>query len=344
MSTPVSPYAVKQVGQCQALVWELMTAFNNMKLDDGVSLIEKKLDKHETHVDTWNICFDFCRLSKKEQTLDTITSRYATIFNKPPPEWISLPISDINNSSNTDGITLNIISVSTPESEQYADVYKSLSEKKTALLVKFTPGKPLSWQETAVQRLSHILNEVQKLKVPVFGEHIELPLLHIKKMPADSRSGQDWDILFFCLKILNRENEFEEEALTYSMASGMSPPTYTPFPKADKSTWFSNSSTSNNQEDDLSNPVIILNGPISNHISNLQQRIVGRLQSKPAVILDMRGLTHIDFTSAIDLVKLHERVWSSNARKLYAVEPSLFIKTMLITAGWPVSSFQTMPK
>lgn len=342
MSTPV-PYAIKPAGQYSALVWNTLAAFHSQQWDSGASLIEKQLDKEEKQLDTWNICFDFCRLSKKDKTLDTITSRYATIFNKPPPDWIGAEVESIS-TSKSDGVTLNLISVSTPESEQYSDVHKQILDKKTALLVKFTPGKPLSWQETAVQRLSAILNDVQKLKIHVFGEHIELPLLHIKKMPADSRTMQDWDVLFFCLKILNKESEFEEEALNYAMAKGMSPPTYTPFPKADKSQWFSSTSaaTSNN-EDDLTNPVIVLNGAISNAMATLQQRVVARLQSKPAVILDMRGLTHIDFTSAVDLVKLHDKIWSSNARKLYAVEPSLIIKKILLTAGWPQQSFQTMP-
>lgn len=342
MSTPV-PYLVKPSGQYSTLVWNTLAAFHAQQWDSGSALIEKCLDKEEKQLDTWNICFDFCRLSKKDVTLDTITSRYATIFNKPPPDWIGTEVAAINTST-SDGITLSLISVSTPESEQYADVHKAILDKKTALLVKFTPGKPLSWQETAVQRLSAILNDIQKLKIPVFGEHIELPLLHIKKMPADSRTMQDWDVLFFCLKILGKESEFEEEALNYAMAKGMSPPTYTPFPKADKALWFSSSTTNASAtEDDLTNPVIILNGAISNSMSTLQQRVVARLQSKPAVILDMRGLTHIDFTSAVDLVKLHDKIWSSNARKLYAVEPSLIIKKILLTAGWPQTSFQTMP-
>lgn len=336
------PYSIKQVGQCQAFVWDLLSAFNAQKWDEGAALIDKKLDKTNKDINTWNIAFDFCRLSKKEDVLDSITSKYAICFNKPPPDWVGSDTKAIDSGSASEGVTLNLISVSTPESEQYAEIHKSMQSKKTALLVKFTPGKPLSWQETAVQRLAAILNEAQKLKIPVFGEHIELPLLHIKKMPADSRTEQDWDVMFFCLKLLNKENKIEEEALNYSMAKGMSPPTYTPFPKADKAQWFS-SNTSTAQEDDVYNPVIVLNGAIANYMSNIQNRIVSRLQSKPAVILDMRGLTHIDFTSALELVKLHDKIWS-NSRKLYAVEPSSYIvKAMLTLAGWPNASFQTMP-
>ena len=340
MSTPVQPYVLAKNGTFDATLFKVIASFSSQDWDNGVDIIEKTLDKTQKHADIWNTCFDFCRLSKKSATLDTITSRYATIFNKPPPEWISKEVESVA-ANKSSGLTLSLSSVSTPESEQYGEIHKTLLDKKTALLIKFTPGKPLSWQETGVQRLAAILNDAQKLKVPVFGEHIELPLIHIKKMPADARQTQDWDIMFFCLKLLNKETEFEEEALNYAMAKGMSPPTYAPFPKADKAAWFSAASSAS--EDDINNPVIMLSGALTTSMSTLQQRVVARLQTKPAVILDLRGLTHIDFTSAVDLVKLHEKVWASNARKLFAVEPSIIIMKTMLLAGWPATSFQTMP-
>ena len=333
-------YAIKHISSCRQLVWQILDAFNNQKWDDGIELIDKKLDKDEKTIEIWNICFDFCRLSKRKNMLDTITARYANIFNIPPPDWISHEVSSIH-ATTSEGIVLNIISVSTPESEQYTAIHKTILDKKTAILIKFTPGKPLSWQETGVQRLAAILNDIQKLKIPVFGEHIELPLLHIKKMSADTRSVQDWDVLFFCLRLLGKEAEFEEEALNYAMLKGMSPPSYVPFPKIDKHQWFK-TTPSINDEDDITNPIIILNGSLASSMTSLQQRIVVRLQSKPAVILDLRGLTHIDFTSAISLIKLHDKVWTNNTRKLFAVEPSAIIKRLLIISGWPEASFQTM--
>ncbi len=335
-----TPYLVKSMGACTHLTWEILKAFNSQSWDMGTAIIEKELTSDEKNIDTWNICFDFCRLAKKSNTLDVITTRYASIFNKPPPEWIGTDVTT-NNTAPSDGITLALISVSTPESEQYAQIQKQILEKKTAVLIKFTPGKPLSWQETGVQRLASICNDIQKLKIPVFGEHIELPLLHIKKMPADARLIPDWDILFFCLKLLGKEQDFDEEALNYAMAKGMSPPTYIPFPKADKSLWFKNATVAAQEEDDISNPVIMLNGALSTHISALQNRILARLQSKPAVILDMRGLTHIDFTSAATLIKLHDKVLTNNQRKIYVVEPSVIIKKLLTTAGLSEKSLQT---
>lgn len=332
-------YSVKSTGSCPVVVWQALCDFGAKQWDEGAKNLLSQLDKTQKSTDTWAVAFDFCRLAGKKETLNLLTEKYAAQFEKAPPEWVNIPASMPESLNNSKGVTLTILSVSNPESEQYAVAREQLEKTKTALLVKFTPGKPLSWQSTAVERLARIIVDAGSWKLPVFGENLDVASNHITRINADSRTDADWDVLFFCLRGLNRVDDFEEQAFQFAMVKGISPPSFAPLPEAEKSKWFESVDTPKESSDDANNDTITVSGSLSTAMHSIQTKTVQKLQTKLSVTIDMQGISHIDFSSAMDFVALHDKL-SHSKRTVIVHKPSVLVRQMLLTVGLPASSIK----
>lgn len=340
MSTPrIEPYSIKVTGICPTVVWQALCDFGNKQWDEGAKNLLSQMDKTVRNTETWAVAFDFCRLSGKKDVLNTLTEKYASIFGKAPPEWVNIQAKTPEPPSASKGATLNILSVTIPESEQYESIRIQLETSRTALLIKFTPGKPLSWQSGAVERLARTIADVTSWKLPIFGENLEVAVTHILKINADSRTENDWNILFFCLRCMARVEEFEEQAFQYAMAKGISPPSYSPLHNEDKSKWFETAESKKDIGQDTGGDIISASGSLSAIMHTINSKAVQRLQTKPSVTIDMQAISHIDFSSAMDFVAMHDKLALSK-RTVLVNKPSALVKQMLITVGLPEKSIK----
>ena len=338
MSIKVETPGLRALPTVPEIVWRTICFFSNGQTDDAAKYLEDTLTNQERSSQAWLVGFDFCRLTARHSTLSKLTERYAEVFNKPPPDWISLPVAqpEINQSN---GSLLNILSVSNPESDQYVTMFSTVIEKKTAILLKFTPARALSWQDTAVQRLSKGIDALRKVNIPIYIEAPDVVLLHIKKIAFDRRTDADWSILFYFLLYVNQESVFEDEALQFTLAKGISPPSFETLKNPPIKNWFNTGSAT---ADDSGNTVALA-GPLSNHIGTLSSRITQRLQKLESVTLDLRGVSQADWTSIFDIASLHNKVWDSGSRKLFIVRPSALVLKMFECAGIPDKTF-VLPK
>ena len=328
MSIKVETPGLRALPTVPEIVWRTICFFSNGQTDDAAKYLEATLTNQERSGQAWLVGFDFCRLTAKHSTLSKLTERYAEVFNKPPPDWISQPVAqpELNQSR---GSTLNILSVSNPESDQYLTTFSSILEKKTALLLKFTAGRALSWQETAVQRLAKGLETLKKANIPIYIEAPDVVLSHIKKIAFDRRTDSDWSILFYFLLYVNQESAFEDEALQFTLVKGISPPSFEILKAPPIKAWFDTGSAT---ADDAGNTVALV-GALSNHMGTLSSRITQRLQKQEAVTLDLRGVSQADWTSIFDIATLHNKIWDTGSRKLFIVRPSALVLKMFECAG-----------
>lgn len=334
MSIKVETPGLRALPTVPDIVWRTICFFSNGQTDDAAKYLEATLTNQERNSQAWLVGFDFCRLTAKHSTLSKLTERYAEVFSKPPPDWISQPVAQPE-TNQSNGSTLNILSVSNPESDQYVTVFSTVLEKKTAMLLKFTPGRALSWQETAVQRLAKGIETLRKAKLPIYIEAPDVVLSHIKKIAFDRRTDADWGVLFYFLLYVNQENVFEDEALQFTLVKGISPPSFEILKDPPIKTWFNTGSAT---ADDAGNTVALA-GPLSNHMGTLSSRITQRLQKQEAVTLDLRGVSQADWTSIFDIATLHNRIWDSGSRKLFIVRPSALVLKMFECAGIPDKTF-----
>lgn len=334
MSIKVETPGLRALPTVAEIAWRTICFFSNNQTDDAIKYLESVLTEKERSPQAWLIGFDFCRLTAKHSTLSKLTERYAAVFNKPPPDWISLPVAQPETNQSKGG-TLNILSVSNPESDQYVTVFNTAMEKKTAVLLKFTSGRALSWQDMAVQRLAKGIEGMRKANLPVYIEAPDVVLGHIKKIAFDRRADADWSVLFYFLLYVNQETAFEDEALQYTLVKGISPPSFEVLKHPPIKTWFDIGSAA---AEDAGN-TIALAGPLSNHIGTLSSRITQRLQKQESVTLDLRGISQADWTSIFDIAQLHNKIWDSNSRKLFIVRPSPLVLKMFECAGVPDKSF-----
>ncbi len=336
MSIKVETPGLRALPLVPEIAWRTICYFSNGQNDDAAKYLEASLNEQEKNTQAWLVGFDFCRLTAKQSTLSKLTERYAAVFSRPPPDWISQPVAqpELNQSK---GSSLSILSVSNPESDQYLTVFNTVAEKKTAVLLKFTPGRMLSWQDTAVSRLAKGIESLRKANLPIYIEAPEIVLGHIKKIPLDRRSDADWSVLFYFLLYTNQEAVFEEEALQFTLVKGISPPSFEALKHPPIKTWFD---VAVGTTEDSGN-TIALAGPLSNHIGTLSNRIAQRLQSQESVTLDLRGVSQADWTSIFDIALLHNKIWASGSRKLFIVRPSALVLKMFECAGLPDKTFTT---
>lgn len=334
MSIKIETPGLRALPTIPDIAWRTICFFSNSQNDDAAKYLEAALTDTERSTQAWLVGFDFCRLTAKHSTLSKLTERYASVFNKPPPDWISQPVTQPETNQSKGGV-LNILSVSNPESDQYVTVFQTALEKKTAVLLKFSPGRALSWQEMAVQRLAKGIETMRKANLPVYIEAPDVVLSHIKKIAFDRRADADWSVLFYFLLYTNQETVFEEEALQFTLVKGISPPSFEVLKNPPLKTWFDVGSATT---EDAGN-IIALVGPLSNHMGTLSSRITQRLQKQESVTLDLRGVSQADWTSIFDIASLHNKVWDSGSRKLYIVRPSALVLKMFECAGIPDKTF-----
>lgn len=316
------------------VIWQTICHFSAGQNDAALRYLDSVLNGHEPNIPSWLIGFDFCRLTASQTLLSQLTERYATTFNRPPPDWITQPVEQAVFTQNK-GHVLNILSVSNPESDQYVTMFNSCSDKRHAVLLKFTPGRTLSWQETAVQRLARGIEAMQKIKVPVYLESPDTVLVHINKIPPELRTDSDWSVLFYFLLYTDQEQVFEDEALQYTLAKGISPPSFEALNYAPIKMWFDTGASATEEE----GTHITLQGALSNHIGSLITRITQRLQRQETVTLDLRGVSHADWSSVFDIAATHKKIWASGSRKLFIIRPSPLLHKMFECAGISDRSF-----
>ena len=331
----VETMALKQFPLTTDVAWKTLCYFSNNQVEEGEKYLASVLTKDEKTPAAWMIGFDFCRLTGKKNVLAQLTERYAGIFHKPPPDWITQPV-DQPEQQSSKGTIINILSVSNPESEQYNAAFTAVQEKKTALLLKFGVGRALSWQDIAVQRLSKGIETLRKLNIPIYVEQPDVAMQHIKKIAFDRRTDADWVILFYLLLYTNQEPAFEEEALQYTLVKGMSPPSFEKLKYAPIQNWFDSSGAASADE---STGAIVLTGVLSNHIGGLASRITQRLQKQESVTLDLRGISHADWTSIFEITNLHNKIWETGSRKLFITRPTALINKMFEYADIQDKSF-----
>lgn len=334
MSIKIETPGLRALPTIPDIAWRTICFFSNSQNDDAAKYLESALTDTERSTQAWLVGFDFCRLTAKHSTLSKLTERYASVFNKPPPDWISQPVTQPETNQSKGGV-LNILSVSNPESEQYPTIFQTALEKKTAVLLKFSPGRVLSWQEMAVQRLAKGIESMRKANLPIYIEAPDVVLSHIKKIAFDRRVDADWSVLFYFLLYTDQETVFEEEALQFTLVKGISPPSFEVLKNPPIKTWFDIGSATT---EDAGN-TIALAGPLSNHMGTLSSRITQRLQKQESVTLDLRGVSQADWTSIFDIASLHNKVWDSGSRKLYIVRPSALVLKMFECAGIPDKTF-----
>ena len=318
-------------------VWKTLGFYANHQIDEGVRYLTSVLTEQEPSKEAWWVGFDFCRLSGKEAAQAALTEKYAAVFNRPPPDWTSYAAQPLQVTTSK-GQVLNVLTISNPESEQYATAFTAAQEKKTAILLKFTPKRQLSWQENAVQRLAKGIDALKKAKVPVYLENPEVILEHIKRIAFDRRTDADWGILFYTLLYTNHETLFEEEALQYTLAKGMSPPSFEKLGYPPQHTWFDGAPVATYTDNDTGH-TIVLNGNLAQQIGGLSQRVSARLQRQESIILDLRGINQADWTSVFEIAGLHHKIWATNSRKMFISKMTPLMTKMLELAGVPESSF-----
>jgi hypothetical protein len=326
----IETYSVKPGQPMPLPIWKIIHAFTTNRIEDGTLAIETGFSPDMVAQEPWMVAFDFCRLSGKTATLTILTEKYASIFNKAPPDWVSKSVSVADTNK---GVLLNILSMTAPESEQYPALISQAADKKTALLIKFTPNRPLSWQELAASRLASGIKQLQQRNVPIYIENPQVVVAHMKTFPMDRRTDADWTILLYTLLFMQDESAFEEEALQFTLVKGISPPSFEKFSYPPAAQWFSAAGS----DDDKSN-VITAQGALLND-STLVQRIKNKLQKHTAVIVDMRAVTQIDWKTLSDLLFLFNQVVDSNSRKMYFAKPSPLLHKVLQLSGIPDSIF-----
>lgn len=336
MIARVDAYVLKNTGGCQALVWQALSDFSSKRWAAGADALMAGVSQFGKDIALWSVAFDFCRLAGQSAALEELTEKYAALFGKPPPEWVSVAAGS-SGAPPTKGLRLKIHSLSGPESEQYEAVRDQLEADKTAILFSFTPGKAMSWQTVAVDRLASVINMAEKLGVPVFGENLDVPMEHIQRITADNRTDSDWAILFFCLRALERESEFEDEAMNFCMARGISPPSYTALPAADKDAWFGTLSAKPEQSSQGGSVAVV--GALSNGLFQAQANILQYLKTNSSVEVDMQAVSHVDWTSAMDFAAMYDRV-IKEGRALVVKKPSAVAGRMLLAAGVPANAIK----
>lgn len=318
------PYSIRPLAPLHPLAWELLCAFSDQVLHTESQKMIKQFQQvaatKPLDTKTWWMALDYCRLLRLPE-LGELTTLYAQTFSKPPPEWAASETDPTAKAGSQKGGVLNLLSVSAPESEQYGAVLQNVKTEKSALLLKAHPGRALSWQPLAVQRLAEGVQQLRKSNIPVYVEHPDVLYKQIESVPVDQRTDHDWSLLFFLLLCLKNEGLFEKEAEKYMMVKGMSPPSYEPLNYPDPSEWFDALEGSSEGDKPSGEGSLKLQGMLSTAMGSLTQQVTSRLQKSPAIVLDLQQLTHADWTSLFELGHLTRRVWNSGSREMFLTEP-----------------------
>lgn len=338
--TAVKPKAVAEtgievmeaVGGLAPEFEEAAVLFANGKVGDTATLLNRYLLDHPDNRDPlpWYMLFDLYEASNQRALFEDAAVDFAVKFERSPPTW----------HPRRQGPTAS----SPAPLMAYSEKYGSMERVKQPKFFQDAANAPYvrlditRLQTPDEETATAILGEISRLHA--MGKPIELiggPGFAVRldaARQANQLNKPAWLFLLEVLRLMGKEEEFDNVAVDYAVAFEVSPPSYKPpLPLPTRA------DTSNAEESQLPDNVFRLTGAIAPGTDAQIRELKRFAEGKKVVDVDMSDLSRFDFAVVGMLLELVIELNQNGCRVTFR-DGNELVNTLLKIVG--VSQFSTL--
>jgi ABC-type transporter Mla MlaB component len=243
----------------------------------------------------WWMLFDLYQLTGKRQEFEHLSLEYANKFETSPPGWIGNDERKAQAAA-MPGATTPMVSFSGKLDETGAkniERIQKLAETHRTLRLEF--ARVTEIDSAGCSLLLGVLKKLQKsghdlilVGAPELADKIRARI----EVGRRDESDDAWQLLLEILRLLNREQEFEETSIDYCVTFEVSPPAFVA-PQNKITTAATESIVTSSATENFMMPVLV-----EGRIDNLILAIVAHSDEHNPAIVDCSRLTRVDFGAA----------------------------------------------
>lgn len=276
----------------------------------------------------WCMLLDLYQVTGRHEPFDTLSIAYASKFETSPPAWIDAPaLSAANAPTQKQAATPSVAftgALDAQISKQLARAQK-LATDHTQLRLEFT--RITTVNPIGCGLLLRVLKKLQKSELELIlvgAPELAQKIRAILEVGRRDETEAPWLLLLEILRLLNREQEFEESSIDYCVTFEVSPPAFVA-PQTKVSTANEDTAVTESDASGFSLPLVIE----GNDVRTLSTAIIAFAALHDPVILDCSRLARLDFSAAGQLFNELAAVTAGKTIELhnvnYLVTPLLYV-------------------
>lgn len=243
----------------------------------------------------WGMLFDLYQITEKKQAFESLAVEYAAKFERSPPAWRD-HVQQASPRAATPSNTTPMVPFSgklDAGSTKLIERINKLAETYRTLRLEFARVSEVD--PAGCSLLLGVLKKLQKSEhdlILVGAAELASKIRAILEVGRRDDTEEAWLLLLEILRLLNREQEFEETSLDYCVTFEVSPPAFVA-PKTKITTATAETPTTEAAQDSFKMPA-----KIDGRIDELIVAIAAYSDEHSPAIIDCSQLVRVDFNAA----------------------------------------------
>lgn len=311
----------------QAVIEQAAIAYANENDDEALSVLTEAVrvpDRSPTAERIWLMLFDLCQVTGNREAFAEIELEFAQRFEKQPPVWTE--------AATAAAVTAAVGAAVVFKGDLVGDnttgfnLAQQAFDKATARF-RLDLSRVKTIDEAGCQSLLDLLARARKLKreVELLGMDTVGALLE-PKIAGEDKAQSYWQLLLEILQRQGRQEDFDNVALSFAITFEISPPSFelAPSKAAEKPAKTAVKAHLVRPDDAFYLEGEILGGKVDG--------LEGWFGEREKVIIDLAGVTRMDFTSAGAMLNIMMPYWQRGT-SITLRHPNRLVAELLAVVG-----------
>lgn len=321
------------------LLEEVSILFANGQVNEATLMLRNAIYQEQLGEHTrlgWKMLLELYQAAGLRAEFENLAVEYASSFELSPPAWSDelVPGAAEDNQAVMSSTVLFPALIDAQIVKQIEQMNRAVQRKRN---VRVDFSRVTSVDMLGADLLLRVFRDFRKARndLTVCGvEALEKALIPMTETGRRDPDEHGWQLRLLALRLLGRQQEFEDLAIEYCVTYEVSPPSWEPLPES--ITVMTAESQAAGESTATQQPYVgdtfLLSGAITGRAESMFARMREWAQPRHEVTFDCRHLVRIDFACASEL--LNEVVALRTAGKEVIIErPSYLVAYLMIVMG-----------
>ncbi len=319
---------------------EVSVLFANGQTAEATALLRNAIyqDQFGEHTRlAWKMLLELYQAGGLRQEFDNLAIEYASSFELSPPTWVDELVQNVGDTGPAaSSSTVLFPSVLDAQVVKQTEQISRAIQRKRLLRIDFS--RVTSVDMIGADLLMRALRDFLKGKYELTLTGVEALEKALHPMTESGRRDEDehcWALRLTALRMLGRQQEFEDLAIDYCVTYEVSPPSWEPLPDSIKVVLQDGGDPATEVDEapaEYVGETFVLSGVLTGRAETLFRQLRGWAETRTELLLDCRQLVRIDFACASEL--LNEVVALHAAGKQITIrKPSYLVAYLMIVMG-----------
>ncbi|MDO4905396.1 MAG: STAS domain-containing protein [Lautropia sp.] len=319
---------------------EVSVLFANGQTSEATLLLRNTIHQDQLGDHTrlaWKMLLELYQAGGLRQEFDNLAIEYASSFELSPPTWVDELVHAVtdNGPAATSSTVLFPAMVDAQVVKQTEQMTRAI-QRKRLLRIDFSrvTGIDMIGADLLMRALRDFLKGKHELTL-IGVEALEKALHSMTESGRRDPDEHCWALRLTALRMLGRQQDFEDLAIDYCVTYEVSPPSWEPLPDSIKVVLQDSGNTQVAVDEEPAEYVgetFVLSGVLTGRGETMFKQLRAWAEPRAELVLDCRQLVRIDFACASEL--LNEVVALHSAGKAVTIrKPSYLVAYLMIVMG-----------